>query len=855
MGLAVACTSGTDGGTAGNTELNLDIVNPGCPETCSGTGLVCDTNADCPSGETCNGATSCDLGFSVDRVDYRITCAGNPNADPTVGTPPYPIPPSDTNGSAYTYDDSVDISGAFETVDTRVPPVWQAVEDLPPGPCTVTLSVWDGNEVVCIGSQTLQINEDETTKYDIVLVCSLSIDSPDGRADVDGTFEFITGNLCPKVYTLNGIPSGNATTPIPVQPGGPYVGQAVTEIQYRAADPDKTCGDNCDPQNCNFENPPVCTPAVYNPNDPLCNPLVPGGDPNSAECLAGGAGLVCTIAAIPLSSGVPGGTFISPNDLVTPVGPVLPVNLDTASGIPGIILPGLGGPVTTSSAPTVPATGPVPGVNYNPLYPGLPNVNGQLPPLFYSCDLAQPGPVLINLDCSDGDAECDKNMQLLLTCPGENFCFSQPIDCDATGECLLDGTCDPFCDPADVCDRCPGQDLPAPVGASCTIGGTVCDGAGNCVECLADADCLSILPPVDCQLNPTCVANSCVAGGTAPSGTACSNGVCDGSGIGSTDPPCVFQAIDPPLTSLVINVGCGNNVTADVSILPYALSVDPTAILAGQDFTVDLDGVAEFSEDFLDAAQGAVPGGVTAAGLVDLVATVQTRGAGATGANVPLGAGSAIPFTCVYGGACDPANNGPSVPGLQPNSDCVPTGKFNPCSQIVIIPTSNDCAPGGLCEGLGKASQCVANGFCVTSGLPLPLDGVTGVPYTAGDGVTPGQTDALFGWYDNPAILSPGAGQCGTGTGGGANCNADADCAGGETCDLFAANGTYTITQPTYTGVAGPVGLAVNAGGLAVQLECIMAEAGGDDSDGDTLPDEAIPSPDSSMIQFTVQVP
>ncbi|HSN70549.1 MAG TPA: hypothetical protein VLT59_03530, partial [Steroidobacteraceae bacterium] len=63
MGLAVACTSGTDGGTAGNTELNLDIVNPG--------------------------GTSGELGFSIDRVDYRITCAGNPP-----GT--YPIPPANT---------------------------------------------------------------------------------------------------------------------------------------------------------------------------------------------------------------------------------------------------------------------------------------------------------------------------------------------------------------------------------------------------------------------------------------------------------------------------------------------------------------------------------------------------------------------------------------------------------------------------------------------------------------------------------------------------------------------------------------------------------------------------------------
>ena len=174
MGLAVACTTGTDGDTAGNTELNLDIVNPG--------------------------GTSGELGFSIDRVDYRITCAGNPPGS-------YPIPDADTSGTDYNYNDSVDISGAFEVVDTRVPPVWQAVMDLPPGDCTVTLSVYEDDEIVCVGSQTLVIAEDATTKYDIVLVCSLSIDTPDGMADIDGTFEFITGNLCPKLYVLNAIPS------------------------------------------------------------------------------------------------------------------------------------------------------------------------------------------------------------------------------------------------------------------------------------------------------------------------------------------------------------------------------------------------------------------------------------------------------------------------------------------------------------------------------------------------------------------------------------------------------------------------------------------------------------------------
>ena len=228
IAIVSACTASSEAGPTGNTELNLDIVNPG--------------------------GTSGELAFSVDRVDYRITCAGSPPGS-------YPIPDADTSGTDYAYDDSVDISGAFELVDTRNPPVWQAVMDLPPGNCTVTLSVYEDDEVVCVGSQTLAINEDATSKYDIVLVCSLSIDLPDGMADVDGTFEFITGNLCPKVYVLNAIPST-----------ADLHSRRSTEIQYRAKDPDNTCGNNCDPQFCSTDNPPVCTPYPSNINDPACNP-------------------------------------------------------------------------------------------------------------------------------------------------------------------------------------------------------------------------------------------------------------------------------------------------------------------------------------------------------------------------------------------------------------------------------------------------------------------------------------------------------------------------------------------------------------------------------------------------------
>ena len=795
MGLAVACTSGTDSGTAGNTELNLDIVNPG--------------------------GTSGELGFSIDRVDYRITCAGSPP-----GT--YPIPDADTSGTDYNYDDSVDISGAFEVVDTRVPPVWQAVMDLPPGACTITLSVYEDDEIVCVGSQTLNILEDGTTKYDIVLVCSLSIDLPDGMADVDGTFEFITGNLCPKLYVLNAIPSTilqDTSNPL-----------ARTEIQYRSKDPDNTCGNNCDPQTCDFSNPPVCSPYPSNINDPACNPAA-GGDPNSVDCQAGvHAGLVCTIAALPSSTpGVPGGTFVSPADGVTLVGPVLPVNLNNAAGIPGFILPGLGGPAGSNAADS-------------PAYPPIPNLNGSLPPLLYQCDITLPGPVTIALHCSDGDAECDQNKAITVECPGNNFCVSDPVTdlpCDSGNDCTSNGTCDVNCDPLDLANctvpgnRCLDQGINLADGTACSSGGGTQCLAGTCVECVDDAGCANNpAAPIDCQLPNTCVANSCVAGGTAPAGTSCGNGECDGSGIGAGDPPCAFVPCDPcdaavpgflgpdcgqtPVScSNNVDMGCTNNVTADISILPFILDVNPGPIVSGAGpVPTEFSGTAVFSEVFLDAAQGAVPGGVTQADLVNLVATVQIRTGGTMGSTVAL-TNAPLPTTCLIGGgACNPANDGASVPGSQPNTDCVPVGTFNPCQALVSIPTSADCAVGGLCDSLGKSAQCGTNGFCVTGGLPLALatQNATFTPAASG-------------------IVNFGLADQGTGA-------------------TVLPNGAYSLPASVFTAPQALNEIKVNASGLSVALICTMAvDAGGPDGPAPPVPDQASPTPTSLLQTFNIQVP
>ena len=702
--LSVGCSNEQSG--AVSTQVNLDVVHPN--------------------------AAAGSLGFTIDRVDYRVTCEGTTPGD-------FPIPPADTTGADYGYDDTVDISGAFEIVDTRIPPVWQATMGLPPGECTMTMSVYDEDEVVCIGWRTLTIVDDGTPqKFDITLVCSLSVDLPSGGLNADVSFEFVVGNLCPRLYSFMAIPSTVDISAIPPR----------TRVEYRTIDPDATCGNNCRPEVCTADQPPVCTPSPYNPADPRCNPTL-GGDPASVACQDGTAsGLVCTMTATPTATAVPGGNFVSQIDGATLVGPTVAVNLDDyALDGTGVAVPGAD--------------------------------------VFYECDSAIPGSVNIDIVCTDGDFYCDRVETMTVICPGQNFCDSDPVDCSAPNDCTADGLCDAFCNPANLAacsspgNRCPGQGDPLASGTVCTSGGgNVCDGAGACVECVDDSLCDS--SPLDCREPAQCVGNACQPRALSPVGTPCSNGECDAAG------DCQFVAIDPPSSTKAITLGCTNSVSSDVSILSFDLTVDPTAVVSGQALTADLDGVAEFSESFLDAAQAAIPGGVTKAAIIDLQATVIAR-SGGTGADVALTT-EAIAYTCAAdAAACDPLNDAASIPGARENSDCLPLGSFNPCARHVPVPTSSDCAPGGVCDGLGKlAAQCDTNGFCVTGGIPLPLEAAVG-SYTANASGT-----LRFGWDDAST---------------------------GATVDT---DGTWLLPPVLFADPLGPNGLRVNASGLAVGLECTM---------------------------------
>ena len=209
IALSAACNGSQEGATqAAYTEVDLVISDPDTPPA--------------------------ELVRLIDFVSYRITC-------PASGLTPY--------------DDSIDLAGNFEVDADSDPPVWQLATDLPLSSCAIALWVFYEDEVICQGDETLPLVSDEdpsvTNKVNIVLECNLSVTGPSADLDVDGSFEFIHGNYCPKLNWLGAVP-------VVVQPAVP----ATTIIETSAFDIDSTCGLNCDPQTCDFtQTPPLCTPA------------------------------------------------------------------------------------------------------------------------------------------------------------------------------------------------------------------------------------------------------------------------------------------------------------------------------------------------------------------------------------------------------------------------------------------------------------------------------------------------------------------------------------------------------------------------------------------------------------------
>lgn len=247
-----------------------------------------------------------------------------------------------------------------------------------------------------------------------------------------------------------------------------------------------------------------------------------------------------------------------------------------------------------------------------------------------------------------------------------------------------------------------------------------------------------------------------------------------------------------------VTLGCSNSFNGTQSILDAELSVDAPAIAGGSEFEVLLTGTATFPEAFLDVANLVVPGGLRAAELIDLKYIVQVR-SGATGDDVTLG----VDVSQLSPGEIRLCNF-PSDQQCTENSDC----QGQVCEEpkiIVEVPTSDDCAPGGFCETEGKANQCEGVEFCIAGDLNVPLLAQTGT-YTA-----EASGEVLFGWADQ-----------------------------GLTNNTFDEDtGTYTVPKPE---LSNPLeqGIFVNASGIAVLIECVMGNDGGE-----------VPGSDDNIIEYT----
>lgn len=351
-----------------------------------------------------------------------------------------------------------------------------------------------------------------------------------------------------------------------------------------------------------------------------------------------------------------------------------------------------------------------------------------------------------------------------------------------------------------------GQD-----GSSCTV--VRDDEAGTSTITCEDGTVAVVRDGLDAGAGGTPGGTGGTPGGTGgtPGGTGGAPGGTGGSpgGTGGTPGGGQFAAV-----SVTIDLCCNNSAAPQQSTLSVRLDVDPGTVVPGGEFTAELSGgLLTVPERLLDLAQRIVPGGVTELDLVQGQVTVLPRsGSGVSGAPTPIS--PIFPSgTCLFDdSSCNVENNVGGIPfgfpGYAGNTDCVPSGNFNPCRRLFTVPTANTAeACAGLdpapCGGTGeeecvKSDQFSVNDFCVSGPVEIPLATVQG-NYTPG---SVGET-MLFGWDDQ---------------------NTSAVIVGSD----------VTIGSPFYSSPIGPNGMRFDLGGLSIALECVMAIETGVSADGVT---------------------
>ncbi len=289
--------------------------------------------------------------------------------------------------------------------------------------------------------------------------------------------------------------------------------------------------------------------------------------------------------------------------------------------------------------------------------------------------------------------------------------------------------------------------------------------------------------------------------------------------------------MDPPAQTGGLTLGCTNNLTSEIRIVRWDLTVDPGPIVAGRAFGAVLSGLMVFNEELLDEAQAFVPGGYKRSNLLGVQATVHVRSGVAADAMDVVLTNEPMQRSCTYDESgdigpdagpfslCYEANDNPDGS----NEDCTGLGGMpdpqNPCGQFITLRTSKQCGPGELCESKGKTgpgSQCDLNGFCVSDQLEVRLQAAHVQGYLAADSGA-----VLFGWDDEST-------------------GAYIDQSGGP-------NRETVILPPTIADDPGPNSFRATIGaGILAALDCTMAEG---------TRTALTRTPESELISFSIQQP
>ena len=521
IGTLAGCTSG-EGGTAGNTELNVIIPN----------------NA---------GQSSAPAAFDIQVVEYTISCVNGTNAplDPIIDS----VQP--------TYDDDVTISGVLEVLDTAAPGnsnqdfgvpldevyVFQGFMDLPPtAGCNVQLRARDaGGEVICTEDVVFDINGDDTTNVNVLMYCGISFQAPVGMLDLNADFSFNVANFCPDLFALNCLDSE-----LNVRNEGGFDVLA-TACQVRFRDMDSSCGgdgslepSSCDPQDCDVTD----TGLDCAPRPGFVDPEV------STVVVCSSASGACAIDC----DGIP-------NDL-------LGDPPDTQCRFTGDTLGDIGGPRPGAGAPG-------PGGFFVACATTV-DSNGDTVPLFPGDDIT------CTAQTDDGDTDCRKTKVVDLTVEGLSACqdFGGDAACDDGNDCTDDTCVDSSCD-GTVLNCCSYSDTDA--GVVCTDAGGfngTCDGNGNCVSanCNAAPDPGAFCDDGDpctvgvCESTGSCRQDPANEGGACVSGTGSGSGSCSSGSCVSNDACLVDSECPDPGTATDCQVGLCNT-----AVTPYVCASQDAA--------------------------------------------------------------------------------------------------------------------------------------------------------------------------------------------------------------------------------------------------------------------------------------